>query len=65
MLSAAPFSACNCLLSAGVVSARLASAPDSLNVHIREGNNHFFPYVLEQAIGRMQLIAFQSSFASL
>lgn len=41
ILSAAPFSACNCLLSAGVGSAQLASVPDSLGVNVREGNNHF------------------------
>lgn len=39
--SAAPFSARNCLLSAGVCSAQLPSAPDSLPASIREGNNPF------------------------
>lgn len=41
MLSAAPFAACNCLLSAGVGSARPTSVPDSLSVNVREGNNQF------------------------
>lgn len=41
VLSAAPFSACNCLLCAGVGSAQLTSVPDSLSVNGREGNNHF------------------------
>lgn len=34
VLSAAPFSACNCHLSAGVGSAQLTSAPDSLAVNM-------------------------------
>jgi len=34
MLSAAPFCPCNCLLSAGVGSARLTSVPDSLCVNV-------------------------------
>lgn len=40
VLSAAPFSACNCLLCAGVGTAQPTSVPSSLAVNLREGNSH-------------------------
>lgn len=49
---AAPCSACNCLLSAGVGSAQLPSAPDSLP----------FPTCAPTGTGRMELKPFKPSF---